>query len=682
MTQRLKALMPWMCIGTLTAIFGFCQPELASGRSSQGASPTVPAKRDHRLVYNVGDPVEDFTLSDFRGKPVSLSDYAEKRLVVLAFMGTECPLAKLYAPRLQELSQAYKDKDVAFLAIGSNSHDALTEIGAFVRRHQLTFPFLKDLGNVVADDLGAERTPEVFLLDQDRVVRYRGRIDDQYGIGYIRDEPQTRHLADAIEALLADKPVAVAKTDAVGCIIGRVRKADETSTVTYSNQIADVLQRNCVECHRPTQIGPFALTEYDEVAGWSGMIAEVVAEQRMPPWHATEDSLPFSNERRLTEEEKQLIYDWVAAGAPEGNQADLPEPMTFQEGWNLPQAPDDIIYMRDDPYVVPAEGTVQYQYFVYDPGWSEDRWFKAAEVRPLNSAVVHHVLVFARVPGQEDRTGGGLRGFLASYVPGLRAAPYPQGMAKRIPAGSQLVFQVHYTPIGTKQLDRSMVGFVWANEDEVEREVVTTSAFKRRLRIPPNDSNYQAEAVSQPSPKDALLLGFMPHMHLRGKSAFYELRGDTELTLLDIPDYDFNWQTAYRLAEPLPLAEGSRIRAVFHYDNSEDNLNNPDPAKEVRWGDQTWEEMMIAYFDVSVPRDPKREESANPDAKAKEAKMRKQAEKQADEMIARFDTDQDGRIGFDELPAQFKQGITRFDSNGDKIVSREELVNLLMIFSR
>ena len=682
MTLRFKAFAPWTCIVALAVILGFCHAELASGRLAENESPSAPASRGHNASPITDDAVEDFTLSDFRGKQVSLSDYAENRLVVLAFMGTECPLAKLYAPRLQELSKEYADKSVAFLAIGSNSHDSPTEIGAFVRRHELSFPFLKDLGNVVADDLGAERTPEVFLLDQERAVRYQGRIDDQYGIGYVRDQPKTRHLADAIDALLADKPVEIAKTEAVGCIIGRVRDADETSPVTYSNQIADILQRNCVECHRPTQIGPFALTDYEEVAGWSGMIAEVVSQQRMPPWHATEDSLPFGNERRLTEEEKQLIFDWVGAGAPKGDDADLPEPVTYPEGWNLPQDPDDVVFMRDEPYVVPADGTVQYQYFVYDPGWEEDRWFKAAEVRPSNFAVVHHVLVFARVPGQEDRTGGGLRGFLASYVPGLRAEPFPQGMAKRIPAGSQLVFQVHYTPIGTEQLDRCMVGFVWADEDEIDREVVTTSAYQRRLRIPPNDSNYRAEATSRALPKDALLLGFMPHMHLRGKSAFYELQGDTELTLLDIPYYDFNWQTAYRLAEPLPLTAGSRIRAVFHYDNSEDNLNNPDPSDAVSWGDQTWEEMMIAYFDVSVPRNPEREEAADADAKAQEAEMRKQAEERADELIARFDVNKDGKIAFDELPEQFKRGITRFDTNGDEIVSREELVKLLMIFSR
>ncbi len=673
-----RAQITWVCVIWLTLSGAY----LAS-LNAQETPDTLQDAKAETARLSEGDSVQDFTLQDFRGKQVSLSDFADQQLVVLAFMGTECPLARLYAPRLEELASNYADQGVAFVAIDANSHDSLTEIGAFVREYELTFPFLKDVGNVVADAVEAERTPEVFLLDQKRVVRYRGRIDDQYGIGYIRDEPESRNLADAIDSLLAGNPVAVAKTDAVGCIIGRVREPDANATVTYSNQIARILQNNCVECHRPGQIGPFALTEYDEVAGWSGMIAEVVSEQRMPPWHATEDSLTFGNERRLTQAEKQMIYDWVAAGAPQGDTAELPEPAEFAEGWSLPQEPDDVVYMTEQPYKVQAEGAVEYQYFVVDPGWDEDRWFKAAEVRPTNTAVVHHVLIFARVPGQRDQTNGGLEGFLASYVPGLRAQPFPKGMAKRIPAGSQLVFQVHYTPIGTEQLDRSMVGFVWAKPDEIEREVVTTSAFKRGLRIPAHASDHEADATSRPMPEDALLLGFMPHMHLRGKSAYYQLHlGDEEKDLLKIPKYDFNWQTAYRLAEPLPLPADSRIYAKFHYDNSSKNLNNPEPDEEVRWGDQTWEEMMIAYFDIAIPRDPEREKPSENNAGATETEMRKKAEERADQLIKQFDKNEDGAIGFDELPERAKRGITRFDANGDESVSREELIKLLMIFGR
>lgn len=659
-------------------------------QSANGSPAVTPTANDPATsgpgaddpAESAGKKVKDFTLSDSRGKQVKLGDFQDKKLLVLAFMGTECPLAKLYAPRLEQLAADYADKGVGFLAIDANSHDSLAEIGAFVRQHKLTFPFAKDAGNVVADDLQAERTPEVFLLDQDRVVRYQGRIDDQYGVGYIRDAAEQRFLATAIDQLLAGEAVTETKTESVGCIIGRQRHPDANATVTYSNQISRILQQNCVDCHRAGQIGPFAMSDYDEVAGWSGMIAEVVSQERMPPWHATEDSVPMQNERRLTKDEKQMIYDWVAAGAPEGNPAELPESQTYTEGWSLPQEPDEIVYMREEPYEVPAQGEVQYQYFVVDPGWKEDKWFKAAEVRPTSSAVVHHVLIFARVPGQRDITGGGLQGFLASYVPGLRPQPYPEGMAKRIPAGSQLVFQVHYTPIGTEQLDRSMVGFVWANPDEVTREVKTTSAFQRQLVIPANDSNFMAEATTRELPDDALLLGMMPHMHLRGKAAYYELQGDKEEKLLDIPHYDFNWQTAYRLADPMPLPKNSKIHAVFHYDNSAENLNNPDPTNEVRWGDQTWEEMMIAYFDISVPRDKESEKQGATAGAENEAELRKQAEERADQLIARFDTDKDGKISFDELPQQFKQGITRFDTDGDKFVSRDELIKLFTIFAR
>jgi hypothetical protein len=227
------------------------------------------------------------------------------------------------------------------------------------------------------------------------------------------------------------------------------------------------------------------------------------------------------------------------------------------------------------------------------------------EVQPGNRAVVHHILVFARKIGDKgDPDGGGTRGFLASYVPGLRPQPFPAGMAKRIPAGSILIFQVHYTPNGTKTTDLSRIGFVFADPKTITHEVKTTSAVSRQIAIPPGAADHVIEATSRGSADDSLLLGYMPHMHLRGKAFSYEAiypDGKHE-TLLDVPHYDFNWQTSYRLTEPIKLPAGTKLHAVAHFDNSADNPNNPDPEKRVRWGEQTWDEMMIGYFDVAIPR--------------------------------------------------------------------------------
>ncbi|MEX0703714.1 MAG: redoxin domain-containing protein [Planctomycetales bacterium] len=620
----------------------------------------------------LGRKIESFTLKDYRGKEHALDDFADKPAVVLAFLGTECPLAKLYAPRLERLAREYGPRGVAFLGVNANRQDSITEVAAHARVHGLTFPVVKDLGNKLADACGAERTPEVFVLGKDRTIVYRGRIDDQYGVGYARHEPTRHDLQLALDQLLAGEKIAVAETEAAGCLIGRVRESDEQGAVTYSNQIARILQKNCVECHRAGEIAPFELTEYEEVAGWAEMILEVVEEGRMPPWHASPEFGHFANARRLTDDEKRLIRDWVAAGAPAGDPADLPAPREFVTGWQLSRAPDVVIAMSEKPYQVPAEGTVRYQYFTVDPGFTEDQWIQAAEVQPGNRAVVHHVLLAVRTPsGQRDRGPGE---FLTAYVPGLRFGEYPPGMAKRVPAGSKLLFQVHYTPNGSPQEDVSRVGLIFADEKQLTHRVVTTLAVQPRLDIPPGEGNYRTEATSQAARTDVLLLGMSPHMHLRGKSFRYEAvyPDRRRETLLDVPAYDFNWQTSYRLVEPLSLPAGTRMHCVAHFDNSADNLANPDPAQRVRWGDQTWEEMMIGYFDIAIPLAAERPAEKQPKP-AEAAKADDEA--QAKRLLVRFDGDGDGKIARSEIPEQAAALFDRLDRDGDDVVTLEELIH-------
>jgi peroxiredoxin/mono/diheme cytochrome c family protein len=552
-------------------------------------------------------PIRDFSLADYHGKPYALADFQEKPILVVAFVGAECPLAKLYGPRLAELEKDYGPKGVGFVGIDANSQDGVTQIAAFARQHNVTFPILKDLNNLATDRFGARRTPEVFVLDAKRIVRYHGRIDDQYAIGVQRDKPHDHDLARALDELLAGKPVSKPTTEVTGCLIGRTKQPAADSPATFAKDIAPIFNNRCVECHRAGEIGPFSLNDYTTAAGWADMIAEVVEDGRMPPWHADPKFGHFANDRRLTADEKKLIRTWVDSGAPSGDLTALPPQPTFTDGWQLPKLPDKIVTMRGSPYNVPAEGAVRYQYFIAPSGFAEDKWLSAVEVRPGNRAVVHHILVFARQIGDKgDPDGGGTRGFLASYVPGLRPQPYPAGMAKRVPAGSILIFQVHYTPNGSKQTDLSRIGFVFADPKTLTHEVRTTSAVQRQIGIPPGMADYAIEATSRPATDGSLLLGYMPHMHLRGKAFSYEAvypDGKKEM-LLDVPHYDFNWQTAYRLSDPLKLPAGTKVHAVAHYDNSADNPNNPDPEKRVRWGEQTWDEMMIGYFDVAVPRGP------------------------------------------------------------------------------
>jgi peroxiredoxin len=620
-------------------------------------------------VVRIGKPVADFTLQDFRGKKHSLGDYQEAKLVVIAFLGTECPLAKLYGPRLQRLADRYDSTQVVILGVNSNSQDAITEIAAYARIHDVTFPLLKDTGNRVADAMAAVRTPEVFLLDQQRRIAYWGRIDDQYGVGVVRTEPTREDLKIAIDELLAGKRVSQSIRKAEGCFIGRIRKPDENSDVTYSNQVSRILQKRCVQCHRKGEIAPFSLEKYEDVVGWAETISEVVKDNRMPPWHASKEFGHFVNDRRLSDEEKNFIYRWVESGAPRGDVTKLPVAKNYTAGWQLPKKPDLVLPISKRPYPVPAEGVVRYQYFRVNPGFKEDKWIQAAELLPGNRAVVHHILAFARVPGERGGSGG-LDGFLVGYVPGLLARPFPEGMAKRIPAGSELIFQVHYSPIGSAQMDASKIGFVFADPDDVKYEVKTTSAAQRSLRIPAGDDNHRVTATSRSSREDALLLGFMPHMHVRGKSFRYESvdRDGERVVLLDVPKFDFNWQTSYRLAEPVKLAAGTRIYCTAHFDNSRFNLNNPDPTKMVRWGDQTWEEMMIGYFDVAVPkrhREPAKSSVTGSTSGRAPASLR--------DRLRQADRNKNGKLEKSEASGRLGVLFLFWDQNRDGVLSDEEI---------
>lgn len=544
-------------------------------------------------------PVREFSLQDFRGKSWSLADAKEQKVLVLAFLGCECPLAGQYAETLRTIVEK-QGKDVAVWGIFSNQQDAPTELAAFAKAHRLDYPLLKDPGNVVADQLKATRTPEIVVLDEQRVVRYQGRIDDQFTYGKQRPKAEHDYLGDAITALLAGQAPAIAHAEPVGCLIGKKLKPDDKSPVTYTQHIAKILNERCVNCHRPGEIGPFSLTNYEETVGWAEMIAEVTGDNRMPPWHANPAHGKFRNDTRLSTAEKHLIKQWVDHGAPQGDPALLPAPPKFVEGWQIGE-PDLVVYMSEKPANVPAKGEVRYQYYQVDPGFKEDKWVVAAECRPGNRAVVHHIILgIAQMNGRGRNVGDVHSEWLTATAPGARPLVLTDGHAKLIPAGSKLVFQMHYTPNGTATTDLSCVGLKFTDAKNVKHQVGTDQAGNRGIRIPPGEANYKADAL-QVFSRDTNLLALFPHMHLRGKSFRYTAvypDGKEEI-LLDIPRYDFAWQNAYEFAEPKLMPRGSRLRCEAVYDNSTENLANPDPTATVRWGDQTWEEMMIGYFDAT-----------------------------------------------------------------------------------
>lgn len=552
----------------------------------------------------IGQAVPRFQLPDTQGKIHNLGEAGEPRWTVIAFLGTECPLAKLYGPRLSELAREFGPRGVRFLGINSNVQDAADKVADYTREHDLTFPVLKDQGNVVADQFGATRTPEVFLLDSRRVIRYRGRVDDQYGIGLQKARPGRRDLAVAIEELLAGKSVSVAETTPPGCLIGRVKKSEAAVEVTYAKQISRILEQRCVQCHRKGEVAPFALTSYRSAAGWGEMIREVVQDGRMPPWFADPNYGKFSNDARLTAEEKRFLVQWVDAGCPEGDPKDLPLPRQYYENWNIPK-PDLIVKMADKPFQVPAEGAVAYKHFTVDPGFTEDKWVIASEAQPGNRGVVHHILVFLQKPG-EKAAAEILRGsLLAGYAPGAPGRMLRPGMARKVPAGSKIIFQMHYTPNGKATEDLSCLGLVFCDAKDVKQEIESGMAINVLFSIPPGAENHRLLSQHRFT-EDRYLFNLTPHMHMRGKSFRYEAHypdGRKEV-LLEVPRWDFNWQIEYDMVEPKLMPKGTVLHCTAHYDNSEKNPANPDPKKWVRFGEQTWDEMMIGWFmSASLPRD-------------------------------------------------------------------------------
>lgn len=552
--------------------------------------------------------LDPFVLRDAGGSLVTLAGSEASDIgTVLAFTSVECPIARLYAPRLARLHAEYRGEGIRFLGIDPAYQDEPEEIRERAAKVGITFPILCDPLQVVTSTLGVTRTTEVFLLDREYRVLYRGALDDQYSYGAARPSPQNEYLVEAIEALIAREDVEHPVTEAPGCLIADARSS-EFLKVTYHKDIARLLQENCQDCHRPGQIGPMSLLTYEDAASWAPMIAEVVENRRMPPWHADLEYGHFLNQRIMSETDRALLAHWAGIGMPEGDPADGPPARVFDESEWVLNTPDFVVELPDEQ-TIPAEGVVDYRYVVIDPQLTEDRWVQSIEIQPTNREVTHHVLILLIPPGISARQFFASQGedfvelgYFAVQVPGCRPNIFPQGMGKRLPAGAKLLCQLHYTPNGVEARDRTRVGLTWCNEAP-EFEVLTRGVYNPRIRIPPRDGNAMFHArhtFDQP----VRLLSMFPHMHTRGKSFRIELIGeDQDTVLLNVPRYDFNWQNFYRLAQPVPIAEGEVLFVTAAYDNSTGNPFNPDPDATVFWGDQTFEEMMIGYIDYYLEPD-------------------------------------------------------------------------------
>ncbi|MBI4903894.1 MAG: cytochrome c [Acidobacteria bacterium] len=395
--------------------------------------------------------------------------------------------------------------------------------------------------------------------------------------------------------------------------------AAPAAQVTYTRHIAAILQKNCQACHRPGEVAPMSFTNYREVRPWAKAIRAKVVARQMPPWFADPKHGDFLNDARLPQKDIDAINTWVEAGAPEGNPKDMPAQPVFIDGWNIGK-PDAVFTMTSD-FEVPTEGAVPYKYFAIPTNLNEDKYVQFAEIRAGDRAHVHHVIVSVRYPEQGSLPAAGEitsearaalardaqraanpDGRLVGWAPGEAPLILRPGQAKLIKKGSVLILQVHYTTNGKPGRDRSSVGVVYSKEP-VEKRVITAGAVGRNLVIPPHAPHHETTATFT-FKDDSHIDSLHPHMHLRGKDFLYRLvyPDGASKTLLSVPRFDFAWQLTYFLREPIAAPAGSKLEVVAHHDNSANNRFNPDPTKEVKWGDQTWDEMMIGYFDYTLDK--------------------------------------------------------------------------------
>ena len=392
------------------------------------------------------------------------------------------------------------------------------------------------------------------------------------------------------------------------------------ATVTFHKDVEPILQQHCQECHRPGEIAPFSLLSYEQARPYAKAIKSDVLLKKMPPWPAGDHSVKFSNDRALSQQEVDALVAWADTGAKEGDKSDAPAPRKWIEGWNIDKP--DIVVTMPSAFEMPAKGEVEYQYIVMPTGFTEDKWVQAVEVKPGDRTIVHHVVVYVRDPGSKwmadakpgipfvpsnltpqsrfQNVLGANNDVLTVYTPGMVPNVWNRGQAKQIKAGADLVIQMHYTANGKATKDQTSVGLVFAKEPPAER-IITTAAVNNGFRIPPGEANFKAEATT-PIMNSMTMLSLFPHMHLRGKAFQYDLiypNGETKM-LLRVDHWDLNWQLSYKLAEPIKLEPGMKVKATAWWDNSPNNPSNPDPSKEVTWGDQSWEEMLVGFYDVAV----------------------------------------------------------------------------------
>lgn len=550
--------------------------------------------------------VDNFALIDQNGDFHNLYYYSDAPAIVLFIQGNACPIVRNALTDLKAVRDQFKEEGVVFFMLNSNLQDNREKIQEEAKAYDIDFPILIDQTQLVGEGLDLHRTAEAIVINTDTwQMAYRGPINDRIGYESQRQEAKDNYLADAIQAVLKGEEISDAVVKGKGCLIKFAKNDKELhAQISYSETIAPLLKENCTQCHIKGGIAPWAMDSYETVFGWSRMMREVLRSKRMPPWQADPHYGSFANDISLTTAEIQTLVHWIEAGAPRGEGED-PLLAVKQEPakWELGE-PDILVQL--DPEEVPASGVLDYRYQTVALELDKTVWANGIQVIPGNRAVLHHLLVSINYPegfqppmDQRDRW---LDGLFASWAPGTEVEQFPEGTGRILPKGSKLLFQLHYTTNGKEEVDASKIG-IYTQDTKPQKEYLIVGPFNPQLKIPPHEKAYQSFA-KEVFDQEFTLYGMAPHMHFRGKSMKFVATypdGAKEV-LLNVPNYNFNWQRYYLLEEPKVLPAGTAITCEAYFDNSAQNTFNPHPDQEVYWGEQSFDEMHIGYMSFHYGR--------------------------------------------------------------------------------
>jgi hypothetical protein len=536
------------------------------------------------------------------------------RATVYLLLSIHCPISNSYVPTLNRLQMELASERIEFIGVVPGAGASAEEVESHQREYGIRFPVVWDRNHALCRKLGATHTPQAIVVSEDGTTLYSGRIDDRYSdLGQRRPTIQHTDLRDALESIAMGQEIVRTRTEPIGCVI---ESTDDgvSEQLTYCRDVAPILFEHCVRCHRPGEVAPFPLLTYEQARSHAEQIRVVTERRLMPPWKAEPGYGRFQNECRLSEAEIQTLATWVSAGAPRGDDRDLPPRPEFVNGWQLGEP--DLVLVMSEPFEVPADGPDIYQHFVLPTGLTENRLIRAAEFRPGAPQVVHHALVFYDTTGQGRKldeadpqpgyssvgtpgfaTGGGILG----WGPGGQPRELPPGMGRPIEKDADIILQIHYHPCGKIVRDRSRLGLYFAPRSA--SWVVTEGMVANvDLEIPAGASRHRHRA-SFTLPVETMLLDTTPHMHGLGK----EIRATAfppnaePIPLIWIKNWDFSWQAHYVFAEPITLPAGTRIDLECWFDNSEHNPLNPhQPPRTVRWGDFSTDEMAVCYFQMTT----------------------------------------------------------------------------------